>query len=97
MNVMSKHRFDQASWRIIKEFVGIYGLKMDYSAIFKLTASDIHDAMRYSNVIATPFFTMRRNYNRYRHPIAWKTLLLKKAAMGHKNCQFYQELELLVG
>ena len=33
----SSHMFDQASWRIIKEFVGIYGVKMDYTKITKLS------------------------------------------------------------
>lgn len=31
------HAFDGRSWRIIKEFVGIYGIKMDYTKIAKLS------------------------------------------------------------
>ena len=40
----SSHRFDQRSWRIIKEFVGIYGVKMDYSKIAKLSRDKLSKA-----------------------------------------------------
>ena len=33
----SPQKFDQRSWRIIKEFSGIYGIKMDYTNIIKLS------------------------------------------------------------
>lgn len=40
----SSHRFDQRSWRIIKEFVGIYGVKMDYTKITKLSRDKLSKA-----------------------------------------------------
>ena len=88
---MTKHWFDQASWRIIKEFVGIYGIKMDYSTILKLHVSDIHDAMMWTEIIPPTFI---HNYRWV--PISWKTLLLKKVAHGYKSRQFYQELQVKI-
>ena len=40
----SSHMFDQRSWRIIKEFVGIYGVKMDYTKITKLSRDKLSKA-----------------------------------------------------
>lgn len=40
----TSHMFDQRSWRIIKEFVGIYGIKMDYSKITKLSRDKLSKA-----------------------------------------------------
>lgn len=91
---MTEYKFAQASWRIIKEFVGIYGVKIEYNIISKLPPGDIEDAFRFSNITAPLFMqSTRLYYNYYRNPTAWKMLLLKKVAMGYKNLQFYQELE----
>lgn len=38
------HKFDQASWRVIKEFTGIYGVKMDYGKIKNLSRDKLSDA-----------------------------------------------------
>ena len=40
----SSHMFDQRSWRIIKEFTGIYGVKMDYTKIAKLSRDKLSKA-----------------------------------------------------
>jgi len=87
---MKKHTFDQASCRIIKEFVGIYGVKMDYSTILKLHASDIHDAMRWSDIILPTFI-----YNHH-NPKSWKSRMLKKVTRGYKSRRFYEEIELKI-
>lgn len=94
---MNKHTFDQASWRTIKEFAGIYGVKMDYQVVSKLCASDIQDAMMWSGQIDILFIERtRRHRNYYRKPTDWKALLLKKAAMGLKNRVLYEELDVLI-
>ena len=41
---MNSHTFDQRSWRLIKDFVGIYGIKMDYTKITKLSKDKITKA-----------------------------------------------------
>jgi hypothetical protein len=33
---MSAHTFDQCSWRVIKEFAGIYNINMDYTKVAKI-------------------------------------------------------------
>lgn len=38
------HAFDGRSWRIIKEFAGIYGVKMNYSKIAKLSRNKLSNA-----------------------------------------------------
>lgn len=38
------HTFDGRSWRIIKEFTGIYGVKMNYSKITKLSREKLSNA-----------------------------------------------------
>ena len=44
MALSNSHKFDQASWRIIKEFVGIYGVKMNYTKIAKLSRDKLSNA-----------------------------------------------------
>ena len=87
---MTQRVFDQASWRVIKEFVGIYGIKMDYSTILKLHVSDIHDAMRWSDIIPP---TLIHNYH---HPKSWKARMLKRVMRGYKSRQFYEEIKLKI-
>lgn len=41
---VNPHMFDQRSWRIIKEFVGIYNIKMDYTKITKLSRDKLSKA-----------------------------------------------------
>ena len=38
------HTFDGRSWRIIKEFTGIYGIKMDYTKITNLSRDNLSKA-----------------------------------------------------
>lgn len=38
------HTFDQASWRVIKEFVGIYGVKLNYAKIKNLSRDKLSNA-----------------------------------------------------
>ena len=38
------HMFDQCAWRLIKEFTGIYGIKMNYSKVAMLSKDKIANA-----------------------------------------------------
>lgn len=89
------HNFDQASWRTILEFWGIYGVGLDYSKISELHTTDIQDAIRWSRVMSPVFMeTSKRNYHYYNQSLTmWKTLLLKKIANGYKNIQLYEEFQ----
>lgn len=41
---MTPHMFDQRSWRLIKDFAGIYGIKMDYTKIKNLSRDKLSKA-----------------------------------------------------
>jgi len=88
-----EHKFAQAPWRIIREFVGIYGVKMDYSRITHIPVSTIEDVMRKSRII-NPFVlaTMGQDDKYFRRPKAWKSFLLKQISRGYKNDEFYKVL-----
>ena len=98
MSSTLSHRFDQAAWRTILEFWGIYGVDLDYSKISKLYTSDIEDVIRWSEVMSPLVIqTANRHYRYYNQSLTmWKTLLLKKIANGYKNVQLYQELEMKI-
>ncbi len=94
---MTSHKFDQASWRIILEFWGIYGVNLNYSTIIKLQTCHIHDALRWSRAINPTFIeTGKRCYHYHQNVTLWKRLLLKKVANGYKNIQFYEELKMKI-
>lgn len=42
---MSKHRFDARSWRIIKEYAGVYGImnKDDFEKLYKLPVEQLNN------------------------------------------------------
>ena len=120
------HTFDGRSWRIIKEFTGIYGVKMDYTKITKLSKDKISKAyFEHAELPIKPFevsIVYRAKYNRNGKIISlapdtpsgtrpfvpsgtrafdkgikeWKAIILKKAAQGYKNRQFYEELAKMV-
>lgn len=86
-----RHRFDQRSWNLIKIFVGIYGIKLDYSAISKLHEGDIYDAVKWSR---TSSYMMPIEYLKTRHyGTTLKNIILKNIAKIWKNRQLYEELE----
>jgi len=62
------HTFDQRSWRIIKDFVGIYNIKMDYTKITKLSKDKISKAyFEHAELPIKPFevsIVYRAKYNR---------------------------------
>jgi hypothetical protein len=113
----SSHRFDQASWRVIKEFVGIYGIKMDYTKITKLSRDKLskayfvagkqprpetsilvpiqYDMMGNAYVDVTTKIKWYRTLNT-KSASEWKALILKRAAQGYKNRQFYEAVAKMV-
>ena len=123
---LSPHMFDQRSWRLIKEFTGIYGIKMNYSKIAKLSKDKITKAyFQVAKLPIKPFevsIVYRAKYNQNGKIISlapdtpsgtrpfvpsgtrpfdkgikeWKAIILKKAAQGYKNRQFYEELAKMV-
>ena len=114
----SSHRFDQRSWRIIKDFIGIYGIKMDYTKITKLSKDKISKAyFEHAKLPIEPFevsIVYRAKYNQNGKIISlapdtpsgtrpfdksikeWKALILKKAAQGYKNREFYEAVAKMV-
>ena len=91
------HKFAQASWRIIREFAGIYGVKMDYSKIKTLCGSTIADAVNHSKTIKPCLLAaMRREPKYFRRPAAWKSYLLKQISNGYKSRKFYEEIALRI-
>ena len=108
------HTFDGRSWRIIKEFTSIYGVKMNYTKITKLSKDKISKAyFDHAKLPMEPFevsIVYRAKYNQNGKIISlapdtpsgtrpfdksnkeWKALILKKAAQGYKNRQFYEAL-----
>lgn len=84
------HTFDGRSWRIIKEFAGIYGVKINYHNIKELHVSDIYDALRWSWNASIPINNLLISRDRKQLKIG----LLKRAAKGYKNKQFYEELKM---
>ena len=115
---MGSHTFDQRSWRIIKDFVGIYNIKMDYTKITKLSKDKISKAyFEHAKLPMEPFevsIVYRAKYNQNGKIISlapdtpsgtrpfdksikeWKALILKKAAQGYKNREFYEAVAKMV-
>lgn len=104
------HKFDQASWRVIKEFSGIYGVKMDYSKIKNLSRDKLSEA--YFKDGKQPLITKELSWNvtydvlgnstwgsdafkqinatKSQGAKEWKATILKRAAQGYKNREFYE-------
>jgi hypothetical protein len=106
------HTFDQASWRVIKEFVGIYGVKLNYAKIKNLSRNKLSDA--YFKEGKLPLITVQVSWSvtfdasgnstwseeafkqidttKSQKGAEWKATILKRAAQGYKNRQFYEAL-----
>jgi hypothetical protein len=116
-HTFDSHTFDQRSWRIIKEFAGIYCIKMDYSKIAKLPCNKLSKA--YFGDGNLPLFEEKvsltaklnafgkliwspndaRNHRAAFAPKGakeWKALILRRAAQGYKNRQFYEAVAKLL-
>lgn len=88
----------QPAWYLVKEFAGIYGVKMNYQAVKKLNVNIISNA--YFNYAKLPPITRTITYDRFGNPEKlrtfkikdWINIILKRAAMGYKNRLFYESL-----
>ena len=86
------------AWYLVKQFAGIYGVKMNYQAVKKLHRDVISRA--YFDVAKLPAITRTVTYNSRGQPEKlptikskdWIKLILKRAAMGYNNRQFYESL-----
>ena len=97
---MSKHhRLSQAAWYLVRQYAGIYGVKMDYTAI-KKCLKPVTVARAYFVVAKQPLIEKTVTYDimgqvksvRSYTPYEWTDVILKRAANGYKNRQFYDEL-----
>ena len=104
------HMFDQRSWRIIKDFVGIYNIKMDYTKITKLSRDKLSKAYfvagkqprpETSILVPIQYDIMGNAYTdvqilKNKSASEWKALILKRVAQGYKNRQFYETVAKMV-
>jgi hypothetical protein len=88
----------QAAWYLVRQFAGIYGVKMDYTKIKSLSGDKITRA--YFTEAKLPRFVSTITYSISGDPEkppkikskSWIALILKTAAGGHKNRKFYETL-----
>ena len=96
--VASPQRLALPAWYLVKQFAGIYGVKMNYKAVKKLNRDVISRA--YFDLAKLPAITRTVTYNNRGQPEKlspikskdWIALILKRAAMGYNNRQFYESL-----
>lgn len=69
---MSKHRFDARSWRIIKEYTGIYGIlsEDDFEKLYKLPVGQLNkvigEELEFKALVLQPFVLPTYDYSRNR-------------------------------
>ena len=88
----------QPAWYLVRQFAGIYGVKMNYKAVKKLNRDVISHA--YFDVAKLPAITLTITYNSRGQPEKlspikskdWIAMILKRAAIGYNNRQFYESL-----
>ena len=88
----------QPAWYLVRQFAGIYGVKMNYRAVKRLNRDVISHA--YFDVAKLPAITRTVTYNNRGQPEKlspikskdWIGMILKRAAMGYSNRQFYESL-----
>ena len=88
----------QPAWYLVRQFAGIYGVKMNYRAVKRLNRDVISHA--YFDVAKLPAITRTVTYNNRGQPEKlspikskdWIAMILKRAAMGYNNRQFYESL-----
>ena len=74
---MNKHRFDARSWRIIKEYTGIYGTMSadDYKKLYRLPLGQLNKVcgkeLGFQAEVLQPFVLPTYDYKRKR-PTSWK-------------------------
>jgi len=97
-SVAPPQRLALPAWYLVKQFAGIYGVKMNYKGVKKLNRDVISRA--YFDVAKLPAITQTITYNNRGQPEKlgpikskrWIALILKRAAIGYNNRQFYESL-----
>ena len=98
--VQQKQRLSQAAWFVVKEFLGLYNIKMDYDRIKKsLTKKQIANA--YFMVAKQPPIRFAVRFDWLGNMVKvgkfsneeWIAIILKRVAKGYKNREFYEELQ----
>ena len=92
-------RLAMPAWYLVKEFAGIYGVKMNYGAVKEKLNRDMisHAYFEHAKV---PLVTGTITYNNIGQPERlssiksndWISLILKRAATGYSNRKFYESL-----
>ena len=93
-------RLAMPAWYLVKEFAGIYGVKMNYSAVKKLNHNMISRAYFDDAKLPPITQTITITYNNRGQPENlssfkcknWITMILKHVAMGYSNRKFYESL-----
>lgn len=92
-------RLSQAAWYLVRQYAGIYDVKMDYTAI-KTHLKPETVARAYFEVANLPLIAKTVTWNMMGQieivhsvtPNDWVDVILKRAATGYKNRKFYEEL-----
>lgn len=94
-------RLAMPAWYLVKEFAGIYGVKMNYSAVKKLDHKMISRAYFDDAKLPPITQTITITYNNRGQPENlssfkcknWITMILKHVAKGYSNRKFYESLD----
>ena len=92
-------RLAMPAWYLVKEFAGIYGVKMNYRAVKKKLNRDMISRAYFDDAKLPPI-TRTITYNNRGQPEKvssikskdWIALILNRAAMGYSNRKFYESL-----
>ena len=88
----------QGAWYLVRQFAGIYGVKMDYTQIKSLSCDKIIHAYfteaKLPRLVSTITYSISGNPEKAPKIKSkdWIALILKAAAGGHKNRKFYEIL-----
>lgn len=99
-SVVESRVLSQAAWFLVRQFAGIYGVKMEYTKIKSLSSDKISHA--YFDAAKQPRFVSTIRYSCSGmpekilkiKPKEWKDKILKSVARGHKNRKFYETLAI---
>lgn len=94
-------RLAMPAWYLVKEFAGIYGVKMNYIAVRKLDHKMISRAYFDDAKLPPITQTITITYNNRGQPENlssfkcknWITMILKHVAKGYSNRKFYESLD----
>tara|TARA_B100000902_G_scaffold96288_1_gene98956 strand:+ start:282 stop:878 length:597 start_codon:yes stop_codon:yes gene_type:complete len=94
-------RLAMPAWYLVKEFAGIYGVKMNYGAVKKKLKRDMITRAYFDDAKLPPITqTITITYNNIGQPEEvsqimckdWIAIILKHVAIGYSNRKFYESL-----